>query len=1111
MITIAKASAGSGKTYTLAKTYISLLLTSKEPQPYRHILAVTFTNKATDEMKSRIVKELDILAHYPEHSDYFRDFVPSICPDAATLGKRCSLLLSGILNDYSAFSVCTIDKFFQSVLRSFARELGQFDSYQIEIDKKSIVNESVDRLLDSLKPSDKDLVGWLRESMMNQISSKGYFRLEETLYNAALDLQSQEFKAYLAKNGISDLSKTYSKTRMRALRKACDDLVASYTSAVSGAAQKVLSIFSSAGIEASQAKRGVFSGLGSYASADSSALIEGPAATLAAGLADKEKLFSKANAVLSQRLSSAYETAAAALLSLFGSDFSRAYRTAFQIRESIYGLGISKELSEAFTSLLKEKNLLCLDDSSALLTRIIDGSDVPFVYEKTGSRYHHFLLDEFQDTSLVQWENFRPLLGESDDNGRDNLIVGDVKQSIYRWRQSDWDLLNSQVVKDFPHSREYLGADGKPALGTNFRTEENIVEFNNCFFEFLRDKMAATFPGEGGEMIRGIYSDVRQAAHKKGGYGQVKICFYEKPKDKNAAPAQSVPVIDRTVEEVVFLHGEKGVKYADIAIVSRNNAPGEKIASALMERGIPVISDDSLTVGNSIVVRRLVSILSSVENPENQVAGYLARETVGITPSGETSLVNISESIISGMRQKDEALVESHSLYIQAFMDWMQGWVERNGNHLADFLRAWKDASEGLKIASPATSDAVRIITIHKSKGLEFPYVIIPGIEDISFFRHGSQWAEPALAKNVTPADAAPANATPANATPTDAAPADAAPADEAADAPKPALPKELSSEDEAVKAFEEAVSGQIFKPTISSKSAETYFDKVYEHERLYQCIDALNLMYVALTRPILGLCIICGGTSSSDAISSASDALLKFVDSNSSELKIEKGKKEGWGPEYTIGEFCSKADVAFRKKEKKHERKFEEMTLQSTYPSFPMDSTRLRMDKDAADFFSEDGAVGIEASPRLRGIVLHDILSSIETGEDLPEAIDKAVMEGLLTSSQAAEASSLLSSRIAKAREERGWFSGGSSCRVLNERAVAPASGEECRPDRVEISPDGTSAVIIDYKFGHRSGLYRTQVLEYIRAYRQMGFASVKGYLWYVGGNQVEEVFETE
>ena len=1060
MITIAKASAGSGKTYTLAKTYIKLLLTSKEPQPYRHILAVTFTNKATDEMKSRIVKELDILAHSPASSDYFKDFVPAICPDAATLGERCSLLLSEILNDYSAFSVCTIDKFFQSVLRSFARELGQFDSYQIEIDKTSIVNESVDRLLDSLKPTDKDLVGWLRESMMSQISSKGYFKLEDTLYSAALDLQSQEFKAYLAKNGISNLSTAYSKQRMRALKKACDDLVSSYTGAVSGAAQKVLSVFASVGIEASDAKRGVFSGLGAYAGADSSALIEGPATTLAAGLADKEKLFSKANAGLALRLSADYERAAAELLSLFGSDFSRAYRTAFQIRESIYGLGISKELSEAFTSLLKEKNLLCLDDSSALLTRIIDGSDVPFVYEKTGTRYHHFLLDEFQDTSLVQWENFRPLLGESNDNGRDNLIVGDVKQSIYRWRQSDWDLLNSQVVKDFPSSREYLGSDGKPALGTNFRTEENIVEFNNCFFEFLRDRMAATFPGDGGEMIRGIYSDVRQAAHKKGGYGQVKICFYDKSQD--AVPEGSDPVIDRTVKEVVFLHGEKGVEYGDIAIVNRNNAPGEKIASALMEKGIPVISDDSLTVGNSIVVRRLVSILSSVENPENQVAGYLARETVGITPSGETSLVNISESIISGMRQKDEDLVESHSLYIQAFMDWMQGWVERNGNHLADFLRAWKDASGGLKIASPATSDAVRIITIHKSKGLEFPYVIIPGIEDIKFFRHGPQWAEPAL-------------------------------------------PEEIPSEESVIKAFDKAVSGQIFKPVISAKSTDTYFDKVYEHERLYQCIDALNLMYVALTRPILGLCIICGKASSA-SIDSASDALSAFVSSGTSELKTKAPENKIWKTEYAVGDFCSKADVAFRKKEKKYGRKFPEETIQSTYPSFPMDSTRLRMDRDAADFFSEDGAVGVDASMRLRGIVLHDILSSIVTEDDLPEAIGKAVNEGLLTSSQAEEASRLLSSRIAKAREDRGWFRAGAS-NVLNERAVATASGEECRPDRVEISPDGGSATIIDYKFGHPSPSYLAQVGEYMQAYRQMGFAEVKGYLWYVGTGKIVEV----
>ena len=214
MITIAKASAGSGKTYTLAKTYISLLLKSRDPYAYRHILAVTFTNKATGEMKARILRELDILAHAPTESDYYKDFVPALCADTAQLQKRCSSLLNGILHDYSAFSVFTIDRFFQQVLRSFARELGQFDSYQLELDKPSVVSESVDRMLENLSDKDSAMIDWLKESVMTQISSKGYFQLESALYSAASDLQSPEFKSYMSEKGISDPSKVYSKENM---------------------------------------------------------------------------------------------------------------------------------------------------------------------------------------------------------------------------------------------------------------------------------------------------------------------------------------------------------------------------------------------------------------------------------------------------------------------------------------------------------------------------------------------------------------------------------------------------------------------------------------------------------------------------------------------------------------------------------------------------------------------------------------------------------------------------------------------------------------------------------------------------------------------------------
>lgn len=1111
MITIAKASAGSGKTYTLAKTYISLLLKANDPYAYRHILAVTFTNKATGEMKARILKELDILAHSPQDSDYYNDFVPSICADASRLQQRCTLFLNSILHDYSAFAVFTIDKFFQQVLRSFARELGQFDSYQLELDKPGVVSESVDRMLENLSDKDTETLDWLKESVMNQISSKGYFQLESTLYSAASDLQSPQFKAFLAEKGVSDPSKIYSKANMRSLRKVCKVLIDKFVDDVKTCAERLVSMFTAAGIDPVNDTIRKFAKVlpEHYAKQNTGGEVAFPTETFFQQIVSRDKMFSKANASLAGRLPEDFESEAQQFVSLFRtadgdvSPYWKAYRTALLVKEMTFGYGISRELSDSFNGLLKDKNILCLEDSNGLLSRIIDGSDVPFVYEKTGVRYEHFLLDEFQDTSLVQWDNFRPLLRESDSNNNDNLIVGDVKQSIYRWRQSDWNLLNSEVAAEFPSSRELLGKDGKPALSVNYRTEENIVEFNDLFFEFLRDRLEGDFTKsgaeEGGKMISGIYSDVRQAVARRGGFGEVRLCFATGEKRDDGSDA----VLERTVQQVISLHEEKGAGYGDIAIIVRNNAPGEQIAAALMSKGVPVISDDSLSVNNSIVVRRLVSVLSSVENPENRVSGYLAG-SLGFTGAGQSSLVDLAESIIRSFREKDSDLVDSHALYVQAFMDWMQSWVSRNGNRLKDFLRAWDEKSASLRIASPSSSKAVRIITIHKSKGLEFPYVIIPYFENVKFFRSDAVWAEPSVPEAFNAGSSAD----------------DIAVTSENA----AAQVKEIAD-------FDKAVSEGIFKPVISSKSTQTYFADTYRREQLYQSIDAMNLMYVAMTRPELGLCIICGKASSDkedSGFSTAADALLSFAVSHAAPSSDEEKtvltgpqpfsevefaiSESDWGVDYVFGRHTAKAELDFREvgKREKYKKTFNPGTLDSSYPSFATETTRLRIDRDAADFFSPDGTVGVEASNRLRGIVLHNILSSVIVPEDLLSAVASAVDGGELSQSQAKIAYGFLKRRISAAKE-RGWFTEKKD-EVFNECALASsASGEELRPDRVSIV-DG-KVLIIDYKFGHRSTTSKThkkycdQLRSYIEAYRGLGYSDVKGCLWYVGDDIVEEV----
>ena len=483
---ILKASAGSGKTYSLSHTYIDLLLGSKNADAYRHILAVTFTNKATDEMKRRILKDLKARSA----SD----------PDS---GKA----LVRMLHDYSAFAVSTIDRFFQQTLKAFSREIGQFADYQIELDRQSLINESMDRILDSLTPDKTELLDWIKDSVRVSLEQGAKADIESSLYQIGSQLKSEEHRALCAELGIDDRLQ-YTKERLALLRTECDSII-----------KTVSSKLREYGFENEVGKPLDFS---------------------------RKKLLLKKNPELKA----------------YAEEVLQRYNTAVMIRGLIFSLGLAGEFYEAFDSLLKEKNLMCLDESNVILKDIINGSDAPFVYEKIGVRFENFLLDEFQDTSNIQWDNFLPLLKESESAGGYNLVVGDVKQSIYRFRDSDWQLLGYKIQQQFP------GADVK-SLNGNWRSAPVVVKFNSSFFS-----MAASRLG-----LSSLYSDVNQTPMLTGETeGFVRVSFCEDQSGK--------------VLESISRARENGAEWQDIAILVRGRQSGSLIAGILMDNGIPVISDD---------------------------------------------------------------------------------------------------------------------------------------------------------------------------------------------------------------------------------------------------------------------------------------------------------------------------------------------------------------------------------------------------------------------------------------------------------------------------------------------------------------------------------------
>ena len=928
-----KASAGSGKTYTLAHTYIDLL---KNELSYRNILAVTFTNKATAEMKERILEYL--------------------AADPASRDK-----LVHILHDYSAFSVNTIDHFFQRALKAFAREIGQVADYQVELDRDSLIGEAMDRILDSLTDdaAQAEILGWLRENVSDKLENGDSLNIEKALHEMGTRLKSQERAALRREHGVDDSE--FARERLAAIRKSCRDVIKDFTAKVKAAALALPNYTN----KNAEKQRDAYTKVVWFKN------IDRPQASLAKA-ADGTPF-----------------------MDLFDRQYI-IYRTALILEPQVFSLGLAREFFAQFEALLREKGVLCIDDGNALLSRIIAGSDAPFVYEKLGVRYENFLLDEFQDTSNVQWDNFLPLLRESEAGGHKSLIVGDVKQSIYRWRDSDWRLLSEGVQKAFPAAKVETKQE-------NRRSCSEVVNFNNAFFKYAAKQCG----------LEQLYSDVEQTVcsdDKQGGHVQVSFCDKSEELD---AVAESV----RTALAA-------GARYSDIAVLVRNKADGASVAAKLLEQGLPVVSDDSLKISSSFIVRKVVSLLGGLENPDDSINSFVASDSGVKLPEGWHSLSDLCENILRQLQAAYPDVFHGETLFIEAFMDKLREWTEVNGDNLRWFLQYWEN--ENSYITSPGTSNAVTVLTVHKSKGLEFPYLIFPFAEKVDFYKPTERWCWL----------------------------------------------------DAANTALGPAATG-IWSVNLSGSTQETLFAPYYEQERRMQTVDNMNVFYVALTR---------------------ARCCLHIIASNPSQKHIDGGECTNfsqvvWDFCGGLSEYSSGQMYDFSKLPRKPSK--DGAPLPAEYVSIDL-GERLGVSEDAADFFGPEGVTGVDASARRNGIVLHGILAGVRSPEDLPGAVQEALLDGRIDSAHAAEALEVLRARIAAHPE---FFEGGG----WNEAAIFDADGSEYRPDRVVVR--GDSALVVDYKFGGREKRYEAQVRRYMRLCSELGFKDVKGCVWYVPEDEIDYI----
>ena len=706
MINIFKASAGSGKTHTLSKTYLDLLLKADSKTAYRNILAVTFTNKATEEMKERILRDL---------------------AEEGKTNPRAREILINLLHDYGSFSVSTIDKFFQQALRAFSRELGSSGNYQIELDKASLTKEAMDRVLDDLTEKDKDLLGWFTKQLETALDNGESFHLESSLYEMA-----EEF-------GDVNEKFTYDKKKLTELKAKCKEIVDTFHKDVY---ENALCI------DTTTWGKTAAKGLAQYAGAQT-------------------KYKDSVKAANATTLAKLAETAGCeAMYALMNPQGRRwkEYRTARMVEKVIFTLGLAEEFYSKLAIIEEEKGVISLDESTSLLRDIIDGSDAPFIYEKLGVRFNHFLLDEFQDTSVVQWENFKPLLANSVSEGYSNIIVGDVKQSIYRWRNSDWNLLDKEIEENFKGKVEVI------TLKENWRSTQSIVNFNNEFFTFAADNLG----------LSTIYADVKQEVKVEDSQeGCVTVDFCE----------DELEMIDGYIEQAVAA----GAKMSDMAILLRTNGEGKKVAEYLLSKGYSVISDDSLDLKSSLIIRKIVSYLHSLCNNSDSLNTYLS-ESLEIDSEREYhSLLDLVDGVIKDLSETHPDEIKDQTLFIQSFMDDILEWTSIHGNDLRQYLKHWEESK--IAISSPNDPNAIRITTVHKSKGLAFPIVIFPFAEKVGLFKEDTLWCH-------------------------------------------------LDSDAEMGESF-----NSIFPVVLGKSSGDSFFSESLKNEMEMQRIDNLNIFYVCLTR----------------------------------------------------------------------------------------------------------------------------------------------------------------------------------------------------------------------------------------------------------------------
>lgn len=728
MLSIYKASAGSGKTFALTREYIRMLLSDKTLRdsrlPHSRILAVTFTKKSTAEMKERILKELFILAQNPDSSAYINDYLsdPNIGLNKQEIQQRAQLLMLGILQDYNRFSVSTIDGFFQQIVRTFAIDLGLSTTYDLSLDHKDIVNQAVDdifRRIREIKPEDEDLTTWLVEYALNNIEDNRYWNPIEQIKKFSEELSKERLVQQLdeLKEIFSDKEKIrdYYAQLKQIYQEVLDKVKVMHDQIKQKICTFNLDMLNSNAISLRN-------------KTPEELLSEGLGSTLLKVINETATFYKKkdVSAADQKAIQNRYERELKHLFIalrdiLYGKE-AFDFITAKSILKKLYSLGILLDVDAQIKHTNHQQGRLPISDINQLIYQIIDGQEAPFIYERIGQHYHHYMIDEFQDTSTLQWKNFRPLIEETESKGFNNLIVGDVKQSIYRFRNSDWHLL-TQVDKEFRETEFPAGMDG------NWRTAPEIVENNERLMQqycnFLVEELNSQYPDHETSLneIAKIYShsEMHQKAKKKF-KGYFHMQFLEGAHFEEQALEALIQQIQSFEQEHIDL--------ARVTILTQTSKEAEMVAKHLIKNAYEVQSTQGLKIDSHKAIQVLLTLLRNYVQPDeihtiflNKILGDI--ETYGelIEDAQKYPLYTHIQKLIDGLQLHTW---EGATPYITAFQEKIYQFTQSKVADCQLFINYWDKQGYKATIPAPKTSSAITIMTIHASKGLEFDIVMIP-------------------------------------------------------------------------------------------------------------------------------------------------------------------------------------------------------------------------------------------------------------------------------------------------------------------------------------------------------------------------------------------------